>query len=390
MDRAMTHAPLALADPVSALIMLALALGLWLTAAAVTIGAGRLVIPWLVKRKINDGEQRKASDYLRMLHSDKKNTPTMGGAFIVPAWLLVSALGAGMLVLLGFDALRVFGALGLAAFVVLGNGALGLVDDYCKLTKRGKDGISGKSKLAAQTAIAALASSGACWLLGDAGRLLVLPFVSLDIGWWMIPLGTFVIVGAGNAYNLTDGLDGLAGGTGSVAFYAMAGGAGLLAALGSAPALALEAALLGSVASGALLGFLYWNRHPAKVFMGDTGSLSLGALLGLLAVLARLELLLAVVGGVFVVEALSVMLQVGYFKLSKGKRIFRCAPLHHHFQFGGWHETKVTRHFLAAACACAFVGLALAATFVRLPQPAPQVSKPKVEREVPADVLVQR
>jgi phospho-N-acetylmuramoyl-pentapeptide-transferase len=359
---------IAIADPASALFMLAMALALCVVAAATCAAAGRLVIPWLVKRKINDGEQRKASDYLRMLHSDKKNTPTMGGAFIVPAWLAAVALGGGAMTLMGFDPVRVWCAIGLGAFVVLGNAALGFYDDYCKLTKRGTDGISSRAKLAAQTLIAVAASTGAWWLVGEEGRLLVLPFANIEIGLWMIPLGTFVIVGAGNAYNLTDGLDGLAGGTGSVAFYAMAGGAALLAAFGSAPSLSLEAAMLGCAASGALLGFLYWNRHPAKVFMGDTGSLSLGALLGFVAVLARLELLLAVVGGVFVVEALSVMLQVGYFKATHGKRIFRCAPLHHHFQFGGWHETKVTRHFVAAACACAFFGLALAATFVRVPE----------------------
>ena len=384
--------PLAIADPESALFMLGLALALCVAAAIACAAAGRLVIPWLVKRKINDGEQRKASDYLRMLHSDKKNTPTMGGAFIVPAWMFSVALGGGAMTLMGFDPVRVWGALGLGTFVVLGNAALGFYDDYCKLTKRGKDGISSKAKLASQTLIAVAASTGAWWLVGEEGRLLVLPFANVDIGLWMIPLGTFVIVGAGNAYNLTDGLDGLAGGTGSVAFYAMAGGAALLAAFGSAPSLSLEAALLGCAASGALLGFLYWNRHPAKVFMGDTGSLSLGALLGFIAVLARLELLLAVVGGVFVVEALSVMLQVGYFKATHGKRIFRCAPLHHHFQFGGWHETKVTRHFVAAACACAFVGLALAATFVRVPQDPIEQSreKPKAAATNLSEAVVSR
>jgi phospho-N-acetylmuramoyl-pentapeptide-transferase len=381
--------PLAIADPSSALLMLVLALAFCALAAVVCAAAGRLVIPWLVKRKINDGEQRKASDYLRMLHSDKKNTPTMGGAFIVPAWLAVVAVGGGVMTFMGFDPVRVWSALGMAALLVLGNAALGFYDDYCKLTKRGKDGISSRAKLAAQTVIALAASTGAWWLVGEAGRVLVLPFANVEIGLWMVPLGTFVIVGAGNAYNLTDGLDGLAGGTGSIAFYAMAGGAALIAAFGSASSLSLEAALLGCAASGALLGFLYWNRHPAKVFMGDTGSLSLGALLGFIAVLARLELLLAVVGGVFVVEALSVMLQVGYFKATHGKRIFRCAPLHHHFQFGGWHETKVTRHFVAAACACAFVGLALAATFVRLPeQQAARAAKPP--RIAPADAMVSR
>jgi phospho-N-acetylmuramoyl-pentapeptide-transferase len=333
-------------------------LGVCACAAVLTAIAGRLVIPWLVRKKLNDGEQRKASDYLNMLHADKKNTPTMGGAFLVPVVLIATAIGGALLTWFGADAAKVWSALGLAAIVVVGHAMLGLYDDYCKLTKRGKDGISSRKKLVAQTAIAALACTGAYFIWG--GGELVLPYLRLDLGWLIVPVGMFVMVGASNAYNLTDGLDGLAGGTGAIAFYALGGAAALFAVFGQTdPSIAWTVAMMGMAASGGLVGFLFWNRHPAKVFMGDTGSLSLGALLGFVAVMGRMEILLAVAGGVFVAEAGSVMLQVVYFKATKGKRIFRCSPLHHHFQFGGWHESKVTAKFWAAGMACAAVALVL-------------------------------
>ncbi|MEZ5992489.1 MAG: phospho-N-acetylmuramoyl-pentapeptide-transferase [Planctomycetota bacterium] len=374
-----------------AIILMFGTLVLFVLAALLSAGAGRLVIPWLVQRKLNDGEQRKASDYLNMLHADKKNTPTMGGAFLVPAMLVAAVVGGIALTLGGADPLRVWAAMGAAGFAVLSHAGLGLWDDYCKLTKRGKDGISGKKKLAAQTSIAAIVCTAAYLLVGDAGANLVLPFIELHIGWLMIPLGVFVMVGASNAYNLTDGLDGLAGGTGSIAFYAMGGAAVLVAIFGTSDAsLAWTCAVLGVSTSGALVGFLFWNRHPARVFMGDTGSLSLGALIGFMAVLGRLELILAVAGGVFVTEAASVMLQVGYFKATKGKRILRCAPLHHHFQFGGKHESEVTRSFWKFGMGCAAFALALL----------PITIQPKVETQTapvaetqtvqPHDAVVER
>ncbi|MCB9894743.1 MAG: phospho-N-acetylmuramoyl-pentapeptide-transferase [Planctomycetes bacterium] len=374
-----------------AAILIGGAFGIFLTSVLLSAFAGRLVIPWLVRRKLNDGEQRKASDYLNMLHADKKNTPTMGGAFLVPAMLVASVLGCAVITLGGADAARVWPALGAAAFVVLSHAGLGLWDDYCKLTKRGKDGISGKKKLAIQTAIAVIACTAAYRLLGDEGAVLVLPFARIPLGALMIPLGTFVMVGASNAYNLTDGLDGLAGGTGAIAFYALGGAAVLMAVFGSAdPSLGWTCAVLGVAASGALLGFLWWNRHPAKVFMGDTGSLSLGALLGFIATLARLELVLAVAGGVFVAEAGSVMLQVAYFKATRGKRIFRCSPLHHHYQFGGKHESAVTRSFWKAGMACAAVALALLPITIQHPaKPAPQPVAEQYAPE-PGNAVVER
>lgn len=356
-----------------------------------SMAGGRALIPWLVRKKLNDGEQRKASDYLNMLHADKKNTPTMGGAFLVPAVICAAAVGGVVLTVLGADALRVWSALGLGAFAVIAHAGLGLWDDYCKLTRRGKDGISGRKKLAAQTLIATLACSGAYLLVGDANATLVLPFAQLPLGVLMVPLGVFVMVGASNAYNLTDGLDGLAGGTGAIAFYALGGAAVLVAVFGSGdPVLAWTTGVLGVAASGALVGFLFWNRHPARVFMGDTGSLSLGALLGFMAVLARLEVVLAVAGGVFVAEAGSVMLQVAYFKATKGKRIFRCSPLHHHFQFGGMHESKVTRKFWKAGMACAAFALALLPITIQ-PPPQPEVpSMATQQQDDPPEAVVQR
>ncbi|MBX3458777.1 MAG: phospho-N-acetylmuramoyl-pentapeptide-transferase [Planctomycetes bacterium] len=377
----------------SVLTVIAVMFGVFVLGAALSFAGGRLVIPWLVKRKLNDGEPRKASDYLNLLHADKKNTPTMGGAFLVPAVMLAALAGSAALALLGAPP-RIWVVAGLGAFVLCAGGALGLYDDYCKLTRRGKDGISAKDKLLAQGVIAALACTGAALLLGPDGRALLLPFVRIDIGWLMVPLGMIVMVGASNAYNLTDGLDGLAGGTGAIAFYALGGAAALFAIFGETdPVTSLGVSALGMAAAGGLLGFLAWNRHPAKVFMGDTGSLALGGLLGVMAVLGRMELLLAVAGGVFVAEAGSVMLQVGYFRVTGGKRIFRCSPLHHHFQFGGWHESRVTRTFWKVGMLCALLALALLPTIIRPATDAPSPASNMAEDELPpraASVLVQR
>jgi phospho-N-acetylmuramoyl-pentapeptide-transferase len=185
----------------------------------------------------------------------------------------------------------------------------------------------------------------------------------VPLGLWFIPLAILVIVGSSNAVNLTDGLDGLAGGClvfaiGAMAIMAYAGGhAGLAEYLGVARIPhANEMVVVAGAMLGGVLGFLWFNCHPAQVFMGDTGSLPLGGLLGLLAVVARQELLLLIVGGVFVVEALSVIIQVGWFRRT-GKRVFRCAPLHHHFEFLGWPETRIVVRFWIAGALCALFGM---------------------------------
>ncbi|MBX3473615.1 MAG: phospho-N-acetylmuramoyl-pentapeptide-transferase [Planctomycetes bacterium] len=353
------------------------------------IAAGRLIIPVLVRRKLNDGEPRKASDYLNLLNGGKKHTPTMGGVFLVPAMLSAAAAGCALLTWLGADPIKVWGGLALAGFAVLAHAALGLVDDWAKLTRKGGDGIRGRTKLFAQGLIAVACCAGAVMLMGPEHAQVHVLGWQLHVGWGLVPLGAFIMVGSSNAYNLTDGLDGLAGGTGAIAFHALAVGAALVALTGAGDAdLGWTAAMLALVASGSLVGFLFWNRHPAKVFMGDTGSLSFGALMGFIAVLGRIELVLAVAGGVFVAEALSVMLQVGYFKATGGKRILRCAPLHHHFQFGGWHETKVTRRFVAAGMLLAALSIAML-PLPRSQQLADTAAQPQ-PRHVPSQAVVQR
>jgi len=343
-------------------------------AAALCALLGRMVIPMLVRRKLNDGEPRKASEYLNLLHGSKKHTPTMGGVFLVPALLVAAGAGGAVLTIFGADPVKVWAALGIAAFAVISHAALGFVDDYAKLTRRVGDGIRGRTKLAVQSCVALICCGAIVALIGPENASLHVFGWQIHLGWAMAPLGAFVMVGASNAYNLTDGLDGLAGGTGAVSFHALALAAAMVALAGAGDAdLGWTTAMLATAASGALVGFLFWNRHPAKVFMGDTGSLSFGALLGLVAVLGHIELVLAVAGGVFVAEAGSVMLQVAYFKATKGKRIFRCSPLHHHFQFGGWHETKVTRRFIGA-------GMLLAALSIAM-LPLPRTEKPAVESQ---------
>ena len=254
-------------------------------------------------------------------------------------------------------------------FVIAGGfGALGLVDDLLKI-RGGTRGLRPRAKLCGQLVIASIAAAmiycQQAAIPNQSPLRLDLAGASLRLGVWFIPLAIVVIVGASNAVNLADGLDGLAGGCLLFALAAMgvadylAGCAGLAASLGLPHvAGAEEMAILAAAVIGTLLGFLWFNCHPAQVFMGDTGSLPLGALLGLLAVVARQEALLAVVGGVFVAEAASVILQVGYYKWRK-RRIFRCAPLHHHFQFLGWPENRIVTRFWIASALCAFLGLGL-------------------------------
>ena len=312
-------------------------------------------IGWL-RRRFRE-RIKSDSPEVRRLHKDKESTPTMGGLFIV-AGLLAGAL--------------IFGDLGnrylqLALLLCGGLASIGAVDDLVKL-RRKVNGISVRHKLAAQLAVATVAAvllyrhhAG----LPD-GLQLRLPVVGADLslGPWFIPLAVIVIVGASNAVNLADGLDGLAGGclifaTLAMTVVAYASGHAELAAYLNIPRIpgSGEMTVLAGGMIGGVLGFLWFNCHPAQVFMGDTGALPLGGLLGLLAVVTRQELLLLVVGGVFVVEAASVLLQVGYYKWRR-RRIFLCAPLHHHFQLMGWAENKIVVRFWIASVLCALLGIA--------------------------------
>lgn len=317
---------------------------------------GPALIGWLRRRFLEPNISDSAK--LAELHQNKHRTPTMGGLFIV------AGLVAGVLV---------FGDLTnsymlVALLVAVGLAAVGACDDLTKLRGQ-RNGISARAKLAGQSAVS-LAAAALLYqhqVQLEDGLQLQLPLfgTSIDLGLWFIPLAVLVMVGSSNAVNLTDGLDGLAGGCLVFALAALGvvaygcGHAELAQYLnlprlpGAQEVLVLVAAMLGGV-----LGFLWFNCHPAQVFMGDTGSLPLGGLLGLVAVATRQELLLVVVAGVFVAEAVSVMLQVGSYKLRR-KRILLCAPLHHHFQFKGWPESKIVVRFWIASALCAVLGLAM-------------------------------
>ena len=313
---------------------------------------------WIAWLKCRFREPIKSdSPEVRRLHRDKQSTPTMGGLFIVAGIL------AGV-VLLG-DLTNCY--LQIALLVAGGLALIGAVDDLVKL--RGTaNGISARSKLAAQLAVATVAAVLLYHhhaAIADGLQLrLPLAGAGFSLGLWFIPLAVVVIVGASNAVNLTDGLDGLAGGclifaTAAMTVVAYASGHAELAAYLNIPRIpgSGEMTILSGGMIGGVLGFLWFNCHPAQVFMGDTGALPLGGLLGLLAVVTRQELLLVVVGGVFVAEAASVIVQVGYYKWRR-RRVFLCAPLHHHFQFRGWAENKIVVRFWIASALCALLGVA--------------------------------
>jgi len=292
-------------------------------------------------------------------HRGKSGTPTMGGL------LILAALSLPMLLFADITEPWVWVACGTTyAF-----GAIGFWDDFLKV-KRGKNlGLRAWEKLGLQLLAGATAGVLVRLVAGHAPHagVLYVPFfknVQLDLGWAYIPFVTLVLVGASNAVNLTDGLDGLAIGSailasGTFAVFSYVAGHAKIAQYLQVPAVAGagEVAVFCAALVGAALAFLWFNCHPAQVFMGDVGSLALGAAIGITAVVAKQELALAIVGGLFVAEAASVILQVASFQL-RGKRIFRMSPLHHHFELSGWAETQVVVRFWIIAAMCALAGLA--------------------------------
>ena len=288
----------------------------------ITVIATPLIIP--VLRSIKAGQSIREEG--PKSHMVKSGTPTMGGIAIIAA-VLITCLTAGETTR---DLLII-----IAAFVAYG--FLGFLDDFVKVTMKRNLGLTAKQKLALQILIAVVL---AYYQSHESvyGTNISIPFVNknIDIGIWYIPFVAFVVVSMVNAVNLTDGLDGLASGvTLIVALF--------LAVVGSTYG-SPTASLFCSAMAGACFGFLMFNRHPAKVFMGDTGSLALGGGLAAAAIFMNIELILPIAGGVFVAEALSVILQVVSYK-TRRKRIFKMAPLHHHFELCGWNETKVVAVF---------------------------------------------
>ena len=252
-----------------------------------------------------------------------------------------------------------------AVLVTLGHGLIGFFDDYAKVRRRTSAGLPGKLRLAGEFGIA-FAAAGALYGFSEHGGQLTMPFfkdVRPDLGLWYIPFGALVIVGAANAVNLTDGLDGLAIGPvmiagGTLGVFAYTAGHAKIAEYLQIPFVpgAGELAVFCGALAAAGLGFLWFNAYPAQMFMGDVGSLALGAALGVVALITRQELVLVLVGGVFVVEALSVIGQVVSYKLRR-KRIFRMAPIHHHFELLGWPEPQIIVRFWIVAIICALLAL---------------------------------
>ena len=331
------------------------------TAFAVCLIFGNFVIRKLTALKLGQ-PIRSAEEVHRLaeLHFGKQGTPTMGGVLIIGAVFLSSFLWARP------DNRFVW----LALFSMLCLGAVGFADDYLKVTKKKSAGISGRFKLLFQIILAAIVTAVFLTspLLEVQARSLYLPFfkapVITNMGWFTFLFFALVIVGSSNAVNLTDGLDGLAiGCTVTVAFaYALlsyAAGNFRIAEYLQVPFYPFtgELTVVCAALVGAGFGFLWFNCYPAKVFMGDTGSLAIGGMIGVVAICCKQELLLMVVGGVFVVEAVSVILQVLSFKLT-GRRIFAMSPIHHHFELVGWKENTVIVRFWILSGVFALLGLA--------------------------------
>lgn len=326
-----------------------------LTSLLISFLIGPACIRWL---KSKQGEGQPIRDDGPESHLlTKKGTPTMGGIMIL--------FSVGVSTLLWADITNQY--IWILLLVTFGYGGIGAADDYLKLTKRNAKGLSGKAKLALQFMIAAIAVAWAQSIspLGYESHLTV-PFfknVLFDLGIFFIPFAMLVIVGASNAVNLTDGLDGLAIGPIMIASACFALIAYLVGNEVFSTYLQLhyikgsgELAVFCSALVGAGLGFLWFNAPPAQVFMGDTGSLSFGGAIGIISVIVKHELVLAIIGGLFVMEAVSVMLQVASFKMT-GKRIFLMAPIHHHYEKKGWSEPTIVIRFWIIAIIFALVGL---------------------------------
>jgi phospho-N-acetylmuramoyl-pentapeptide-transferase len=329
--------------------------GAVITALIISFAFGRRIIDWLRRQQRNGQPIRPDGPESHLL--TKKGTPTMGGVLILLALTVSTILWADL----------TNGYVWAVLLVTIGFGAVGFVDDYMKLTRQSHRGLPGRLKLVIQTAIGLLA---VIWIVAitrePLSTSLAVPFFKsllIDLGWFFIPFAVLVMVGASNAVNLTDGLDGLAIvpvmiAAGCFAAFAYFAGNFIFAnylLIHYVPGTG-ELAVLCAALVGASLGFLWFNAPPAMVFMGDTGSLSVGGALGAISVVTKHELVLAIVGGIFVLETVSVIVQVLSFKLT-GRRIFRMAPLHHHFEKLGWAEPTIVIRFWIVASILALAGL---------------------------------
>lgn len=293
---------------------------------------GPLVIPALRRFKFGQSIREEGPKS----HQIKSGTPTMGGVMFIIALLITSVV-----VYRG-----VTGELIVALITTIGYGFIGLLDDSLKIIRKKNLGLRAYQKLIGQVAFALILT---IYAYKNIGSDIHIPFTSsfIDLGWFYIPFMVFVIVGVTNAVNLTDGLDGLASGVTLIisVFFAV-----VTYGLGKG-----DLSVFCGALAGALIGFLKYNSHPAQVFMGDTGSLALGGAISALAVLLKMPIILIIVGFIYVIETLSVIIQVASFKLT-GKRVFKMSPIHHHFEEIGWHETKIVSVFCIITAICCLIG----------------------------------
>jgi phospho-N-acetylmuramoyl-pentapeptide-transferase len=335
------------------------AAGAMITAVIIAFAFGPGIIRWLRVLRFGQVVREEGLES----HYKKAGTPTMGGVLIIASTVISTILWAKL------DNSFVM----IALLVLIWLGALGFLDDYLKVVRRRSEGLVGKYKLVGQGLIGLIVG----------GILLASPISPMPANWTSVPLLAdyylristvlfipwvmFIIAGCSNAVNLTDGLDGLAGGLMGIAAFTFGVFAYLIGRVDTSRYLGFfylpgagELTVFCIALVGATMGFLWFNAHPAEVFMGDTGALALGGALGVVAIMLKTEFLLAIVGGVFVVEAMSVMAQVTYFKYTarrygSGKRLFKMAPLHHHFEKAGWSETKVIFRFWILGMLCSLI-----------------------------------
>ncbi|MDD4201942.1 MAG: phospho-N-acetylmuramoyl-pentapeptide-transferase [Candidatus Omnitrophica bacterium] len=327
------------------------------TAFLISVILGPIIIRWLAKMNFGQIIRKDHVQELHKLHVHKEGTPTMGGILI-----LLAVVGSTLIWARLDNKFIIIGLVG-----ILWLGLVGFIDDFLKISNQHNKGLKSRAKFLGQVIIAFLIG---LYLYNDPqmSSTLYFPFFKnavLNLGIFYILFVVLVIVGSSNAVNLTDGLDGLAIGCVTIVALAFAIISYITGNINMSEYLNVyylfgsgELTVLCSSIVGAGLGFLWFNCHPASVFMGDTGSLSLGGVIGIISVLIKKELLLFFVGGIFVAEALSVIIQVASCKLRKGKRVFRMAPIHHHFQLQGWHESKVIIRFWIIAIILVLLSLA--------------------------------
>ena len=328
-------------------------LGIWafataLVSFAISAISGRYLVPFLHKLKYG----QTILDIGPSWHKNKQGTPTMGGLMFILGIFVATVVSVIFYSVFhtGFGTTEKFVITGL--LMAVWYGGIGFIDDYIKVVKKRNLGLTAVQKLVLQFAVVA-GYLGVMRLLGD-NTDIIIPFVErpVDLGFFYYIIMGVVIVGITNAVNLTDGIDGL---DGSITFFVSL----FMMMIANVLKVFDSNVLFAAAVAGGCLGFLVWNFHPAKVFMGDTGSLFLGGIVCAMAFAMDMHVIMLLVGLMYLVEMFSVMLQVSYFKLTHGKRIFRMSPIHHHFEMGGWSETKIVAVFSTVTAICGIIALLL-------------------------------